>query len=102
MGTKRETLASIKDYSLPSSVDRLMFLIRQMTKEAGSCNDPSRQASAPAGVGEECVQREIRITPEMIEAGVLPLYRYHPETGASDEETVSEIFLAMYRYRPLP
>jgi hypothetical protein len=38
---------------------------------------------------------EIEITPEMIESGVIPLYRYHPDRGVSDEETVKAIFLAM-------
>ncbi len=40
---------------------------------------------------------EIEVTPEMIEAGVLPLYHYHPETGVDDEETVIRIFRAMYQ-----
>ena len=40
---------------------------------------------------------EIEVTPEMIEAGVLHLYRYHPETGLGDEETVTRIFRAMYQ-----
>ena len=37
------------------------------------------------------------VTPEMIEAGVIPLYQYHPETGVGDEETVVTIFREMYR-----
>ncbi len=38
---------------------------------------------------------EIEVTPEMIEAGVIPLCAYHPEVGVSDEETVRQIFLRM-------
>jgi len=38
---------------------------------------------------------EIEVTPAMIEAGVAHLYRYHPDRGVSDEETVRLIFQAM-------
>jgi len=38
---------------------------------------------------------ESEISREMIEAGLLHLYRYHPDTGVDDEETVRRIFLAM-------
>ena len=38
---------------------------------------------------------EIEITPEMIEAGLMHLYRYHPDTGVGDKETVVRIFVAM-------
>jgi hypothetical protein len=34
------------------------------------------------------------ITPEMIEAGVVPLLRYHPDRR-SEDDTVVEIFKAM-------
>ena len=44
--------------------------------------------------------QEIEVTPEMIEAGVLHLYRYHPETGVDDEETVTRIFQAMRQLLP--
>jgi len=52
-----------------------------------------RKADRPAG---EC---DLRVTPEMIEAGLPLLYRYDPEwgTGTDGEETVARIFSAMYR-----
>lgn len=42
---------------------------------------------------------EIEITPEMIEAGLPHLYRYHPDRGVSDEESVKAIFRAMCEAR---
>ena len=39
----------------------------------------------------------IEITPEMIEAGLLHLYSWHPDTGVGDEETVKRIFREMLR-----
>lgn len=42
--------------------------------------------------------QEIEITPEMIEAALPHLYRYYPESGVSDEDTVAAIYRAM-RYR---
>ena len=38
-----------------------------------------------------------RVTPEMIEAGLAHLYRYHPDRGVGDAETVTKIFQAMHR-----
>ena len=38
---------------------------------------------------------ESEIPREVIEAGLLHLYLYHPEHGVSDEDTVRRIFLAM-------
>jgi len=38
---------------------------------------------------------EIEVTPEMIEAGLPHLYRYHPERGVDEEETIIRIFRAM-------
>ena len=40
---------------------------------------------------------EIEFTPEMIEVGALELYKYHPETGESDEDTVISIYRTMHR-----
>jgi hypothetical protein len=40
------------------------------------------------------------VTSEMIEAGLPFLYRYHPEHGVGDEETVKGIFLAMVDASP--
>jgi hypothetical protein len=40
-------------------------------------------------------ENEIEVTPEMIEAGLLHLYRYHPEHGVPDVETVTRIYRAM-------
>jgi hypothetical protein len=34
-------------------------------------------------------------TPEMLDAGLSHLYRYHPEHGVSDEDTIKNIFAAM-------
>lgn len=48
----------------------------------------SKEAGAPA-------DPEIEVTPEMIEAGVVHLYRYHPDRGLTDEEAVKAIFSAM-------
>jgi hypothetical protein len=45
---------------------------------------------------------KIEITAEMIECGLAHLYRYHPERGVSDEETVRKIFLEMCRLLPPP
>lgn len=43
---------------------------------------------------------EIVVTPEMIEAGCMHLYRYHPDTGVGDEDTVTRIFRKMYLLSP--
>jgi hypothetical protein len=43
---------------------------------------------------------EIEVTPEMIEAGLTYLYRYHPEKGLNDEDTVAAIYREMYARRP--
>ena len=46
---------------------------------------------------------EIEITPEMIDAGLEHLYRYHHDRGVNDEDTVKFIFQAMlscYRRDP--
>ena len=40
---------------------------------------------------------EIEVTPEMIEAGVPHLARYHPDRGEDAEDSVKAIFIAMYR-----
>jgi hypothetical protein len=45
-------------------------------------------------------EAEIEITPAMIEAGVSRLLEYSPE-GDIEEEAAREIFLAMWRARPL-
>lgn len=37
----------------------------------------------------------IEPTPEMVEAALSHLYRYHPEHGVGDEDTVRNIFAAM-------
>lgn len=39
------------------------------------------------------------ITPEMIEAGLSPLYAYHRERN-DEREIVCEIYRAMYKSRP--
>lgn len=52
-------------------------------------HDP-KGSSAPTGR----LPTEIEITPEMIEAALPHLYRYHPESGVSEEETVRQILLA--------
>jgi hypothetical protein len=41
---------------------------------------------------------EPEVTPEMIEAGVVPLLRYHPDRR-SEDDTVVEIFKAMVAAR---
>lgn len=46
---------------------------------------------------EELSPKEIEVTPEMIEAGLLHLARYHRESGETAEDTVIEIFRAMLR-----
>lgn len=46
------------------------------------------------------VKEEITLTPEMIEAGLIHLYRYHSERGVSDEETVKAIYRAMRSFEP--
>jgi len=53
---------------------------------------------AEAVVSEES---EIEVTPEMIEVGLAILVHYNPrETSeAEDNETLTEIFRAMYRLR---
>lgn len=38
---------------------------------------------------------EIEVTPEMIDAGLVHLYRYHPENGVGDAETIIAIYRAM-------
>ena len=38
------------------------------------------------------IERECKITSEMIEAGLPLLYKYDPEWGAGGEETVAKIF----------
>lgn len=40
---------------------------------------------------------EIKVTPEMIEAGLPHLYRYHPDRGVDAEDSVKAIFVEMYR-----
>ena len=40
------------------------------------------------------------ITPEMVEAGLPHLYRYHPDRGADDDESVRAIYTAMHAARP--
>ena len=42
---------------------------------------------------------EVKITPEMIEAGLSPLFRFHRERDLA-EEVVAEIFAAMTKARP--
>ena len=42
----------------------------------------------------------IEVTPEMIEEGLLHLYRWHPDTGVGDEDTVTRIFFAMLSRLP--
>jgi hypothetical protein len=39
---------------------------------------------------------EIEITLAMIEAGLPHLYRYHPDKGMDDEETVEAIYWTMF------
>jgi len=39
---------------------------------------------------------EIEVTQEMVEAGVLPLLRYHPDRN-SEDDIVKEIFCAMMK-----
>ena len=51
--------------------------------------------------GDRPAHCTIEITPEMIESGLVHLYRYHPDRGVSDEDTVRMIFLEMYRLLPL-
>ena len=46
-------------------------------------------------MGED--DEKIVVTPEMIEAGLLHLYAYHPEYGVNDEQTVIRIYSAMRR-----
>ena len=43
---------------------------------------------------------EIEITSEMVEAALPFLYRYHPETGENEEETIRQILLAAFRAYP--
>ncbi len=40
------------------------------------------------------------VTPEMIEAGLPHLYRYHPDRGVEAEETVTRIYRAMRDLAP--
>ena len=61
-----------------------------------AANDSYPTSDRPAVSAEE-----IEITPEVIEVGVLHLYRYHPDRGVIDEETVRMIFQEMKRLRPL-
>ena len=39
----------------------------------------------------------VEVTSEMIEAGLRHLYKYDPEWGANETDTVTRIFLAMLR-----
>jgi len=51
--------------------------------------------STPTGAPEMPTDSEkIEVTPEMIEAGVLPLLRYHPDRN-SEDDIVREIYRAM-------
>jgi hypothetical protein len=43
---------------------------------------------------------EIDVTPEMIEAGLIPLFRFHREASHS-ESVVAEIYRALRRASPL-
>lgn len=56
-----------------------------------SCKADSRDLDEVGAVSKD----EIEVTPEMAEAGLLHLYRYHPETGVDDEDTVVAIYRAM-------
>ena len=47
------------------------------------------------------IAADAEITPEMIEAGVIPLLRYHPDR-ASEDEVVVEIFRSMMAARKNP
>ena len=38
---------------------------------------------------------EIKVTPQMIEAGLRHLYAYHPEHGVDGADTIRRIFVAM-------
>ena len=46
--------------------------------------------ATPKGVGAPDLN-DIEITPEMIEAGLEHLYRYHPDSGVNDTDTVVAI-----------
>ena len=70
-----------------------------MTKAPDSCNDRNRQASAPAGAGEECVQGEIEVTPEVIEAGGEELWSFDGGYFETHEEAAKRIYRAMERAR---
>ena len=52
------------------------------------------RAGAAAAVARQ--NRRLReVTPEMIEAGLPNLYRFHADSSVGDEETVTKIYLAM-------
>jgi hypothetical protein len=58
-------------------------------------NKDSNPALSPPATGAPATN-EIEITPAMIEAGLEHLYRYHPDIGVSDEDSVGLIFQAMF------
>lgn len=47
-------------------------------------------------MGERRNKGAVDVSPDMIDVGLLELYRYHPDRGEDAEATVSRIFLTMY------
>jgi hypothetical protein len=54
----------------------------------------------PDPTGSDKTECEIEITPDMVEAGLVHLFRYHAEYGVDADDTVTRIFQAMLGAQP--